>query len=457
MLKKIVLTFFVFLIFQFASFANGVSSSINDILSSFDFDRDSVVSISVKDKNTGLIVYEKNAHKFLNPASTLKLFTMASAIDTLGEDYNFDMAFYKDKHNNLYLKLSGDPIFSESDMGVLVQNLKKKYKGKINKIYIDDFITDKIPYPDGWTIDDFWPSAPKLSPYIVDKNTVKVDFLVDENKNIRIVQKDDYKFSFVNKLKIGDENSIKLIKDEVHNTVDVTGEISSPVIGYQVPVLNPKYFFCNKLKKVMDKNSLVRHEKFLFAKTPNDAVLVAKFSRPLCDVIKHILTTSDNFSSEVVFKVAGGKYAKEITTVKDEYASFGTTENGINMFYNYYDKLGLDTSKVKLKDGSGVSRYNVINTDWMTEALLKMNFDYEKYLPTADEGTLSKRMRELKDKVYLKTGTLYGVSSLAGIIKTEDKEYCYSSVIMSYNRNKSLIKGIEDEIVYEIYRTGEGE
>lgn len=458
MYKKIFAAFAFAFIVNLQAFAGELSSSINGILNSFDFDRDSVVSVSVKDKKTGLIAYEKNAYKFLNPASVLKLFTMAASIDALGSDFEFKTAFYKDKKGDLYLKLSGDPMLTDSDLNELASNLKKNHKGKINRIYIDDSVIDMVPYPDGWTVDDFWPNSPKLSPYMVDYNTVKIDIYLSEDKNnIRIIQKSPYRFSFVNKLTVSDTNSINFVNDEIHNTVNIEGTISSSITGREIPVINPKYFFCKKLNDALNKNGIVFHDKFLFAKTPNDAVSVAEFARPLETVVKHILTTSDNLAAEMVFKVAGAKYAEEKTPLKTGLNTFGTTQNGINMFFDYYEKLGLDIKQVKLRDGSGVSRYNAMNANWMTNALLKMNLDYEKYLPTSGEGTLLKRMREMKDSVYFKTGTLFGTSSLAGVIKSGDNEYYWASVIMSYNRNKSLIKGIEDEMVYEVYRAGENE
>lgn len=450
MFKKIFSVLFVFSILQLQTFAQDLSSSINSIINSFDFDRDSVVSISIKDKNTGSKIYEKNSHKILNPASVQKIFTMAASMAELGENYNFDMAFYKDSKNNLYLKLSADPFFTSSDADTLAKNLKKAYKGKINKIYIDDSIIDKVSYPDGWTVDDYWPNSPKISPYMINKNTVKVDFYPEtENNSIRIIQKDkDYKFAFVNKLNKGNNNSINFIKDDTYNTINVEGVIKSSLNGYELPVLNPKYFFCKKLNNALNKNGVIFHDKFLFAKTPNDAVLVAKFSRPLTSVIKQTLQTSDNLAAEMVFKVAGGSFASK----RDKKQTEGTTNNGIEMFLNYYKNLGLNTEDINLRDGSGVSRYNALSADWMTDALIKTNFKYDKYLPTAGEGTLSKRMREMENSAYFKTGTLYGLSSLAGIVKNSNKEYVFVSIIMSYNKNKSLIKGVEDEIVYEVYR-----
>ena len=457
MYKKIIVLFLALIFFKVPVIASNFTGPVNDILSSYNFDHDSVISIAVKDKN-GENVYSKNQYKYLNPASALKLFTMAASLNELGGDYKFQTAFYKDKNNNIYLKLSGDPLLKTADIEQLAKNLKQNHKGKINKIYIDDSVIDMLPYPNGWMSDDIWPNSPKISPYMIDFNTVKVDFLLSEDKkDLRIVQKSPYKFSFVNKLQTGSKTDFTFIEDETHNTIDVIGTISSSVTDKPVPVLNPRYFFCQKMNEAINKAGIRFTDKFQFAKTPKDAVLIAKFERPADEVIKHILQTSDNIGAEMVFKVAGGKFANENGLIKNSAMAAGTTQNGINMFINYYQNLGLDPKQVRITDGSGVSRYNAMNVDWMTDALSKIGFDFEKFLPTGGVGTLDKRLREIKGCVYLKTGTLVGSSSLVGIIKTKDNVYYYASNIMSYNRNKSLVKAAEDEIIFEIYRRGNDE
>lgn len=457
MYKKIIVLFLALIFFKMPVIASNFTGPVNDILSSYNFDHDSVISIAVKDKN-GENVYSKNQYKYLNPASALKLFTMAASLNELGGDYKFQTAFYKDKNNNIYLKLSGDPLLKTADIEQLAKNLKQNHKGKINKIYIDDSVIDMLPYPNGWMSDDIWPNSPKISPYMIDFNTVKVDFLLSEDKkDLRIVQKSPYKFSFVNKLQTGSKTDFTFIEDETHNTIDVIGTISSSVTDKPVPVLNPRYFFCQKMNEAINKAGIRFTDKFQFAKTPKDAVLIAKFERPADEVIKHILQTSDNIGAEMVFKVAGGKFANENGLIKNSAMAAGTTQSGINMFINYYQNLGLDPKQVRITDGSGVSRYNAMNVDWMTDALSKIDFDFEKFLPTGGVGTLDKRLREIKGYVYLKTGTLVGSSSLVGIIKTKDNVYYYASNIMSYNRNKSLVKAAEDEIIFEIYRRGNDE
>lgn len=456
MFKKLTALFLTAFFVQLGAFAANFSGPVNNIISSYDFDHDSVISIAVKDKNKDDIVYSKNQYKYLNPASALKLFTMAASLNTLGNDYKFKTAFYKDKNNNLYLKLSGDPLLKTSDMEELAKDLKKNYKGRINKIYIDDTIIDLVPYPNGWMSDDIWPNSPKISPYMVDFNTVKVDFLLSEDKkDLRIVQKSPYKFSFVNKLEIGETTDFTFIEDDNHNTIDIVGTISNSVVDKLIPVTNPRYFFCQKMNSAINKAGIKFSDKFLFAKMPKDAVLVAKFERPIDEVVKYILQTSNNIGAEMLFKVAGGKFIENKILQKNTSLALGTTQNGIAMFLEYYQNLGLDPKQVRITDGSGVSRYNAMNVNWMAEALSKISFDFEKYLPTGGVGTLDKRLRELKGSVYLKTGTLFGSSSLVGIIKTKDNIYYYASNIMSYNRNKSLVKAAEDEIIFEIYRRSE--
>lgn len=456
MFKKLTVLFLTAFFVQLGAFAANFSGPVNNIISSYDFDHDSVISIAVKDKNKDDIVYSKNQYKYLNPASALKLFTMAASLNTLGNDYKFKTAFYKDKNNNLYLKLSGDPLLKTSDMEELAKDLKKNYKGRINKIYIDDAIIDLVPYPNGWMSDDIWPNSPKISPYMVDFNTVKVDFLLSEDKkDLRIIQKSPYKFSFVNKLEIGETTDFTFIEDDNHNTIDIVGTISNSAVDKVIPVTNPRYFFCQKMNSAINKAGIKFSDKFLFAKMPKDAVLVAKFERPIDEVVKYILQTSNNIGAEMLFKVAGGKFIENKILQKNTSLALGTTQNGIAMFLEYYQNLGLDPKQVRITDGSGVSRYNAMNVNWMAEALSKISFDFEKYLPTGGVGTLDKRLRELKGSVYLKTGTLFGSSSLVGIIKTKDNIYYYASNIMSYNRNKSLVKAAEDEIIFEIYRRSE--
>ena len=58
---------------------------------------------------------------------------------------------------------------------------------------------------------------------------------------------------------------------------------------------------------------------------------------------------------------------------------------------------------------------------------------------------------DYKDKVWVKTGTLSGVSGLAGYVKAKnDKEYVFSILIQNFVQDSATVKALEDEIVKAI-------
>lgn len=453
------------------TFSPSFSNSIDKAIENTNLKSHSVISVAVKDSKTAENVYSRRAETCLNPASTLKIFTMASALNTLGEKYNFETVVYiLDK--DLYLKLGGDPLLTKKDLDTLAKNIKQAYGGSIRHFYIDDSIIDKVYYPDGWTVDDFWPNSPKISPYIVDNNTVKINFAIQEipngKKNVVINQNDSYKFSFINELTVSDVTKItpSFNYGETSGIVSLRGTVSSD-FSADYPVLNTAQFFAVRLRKALDDNGVSYSKPFYPKRVPDDAKRIASFSRPLGEVLTYILSTSNNFGAEVVFKVAGGFWARDNEEyIKSAYLnngdnkkivvtpSLGNFENARKMFLDYYKKAGLDVSKVKISDGSGVSRYNTLSANWIADGLvyLNQNSKIKEFLPTADTGTLSRRMRDLKGNLKAKTGTIFGTSSLAGYITSiNDVEYVFSIIIQNLEARPSLMKGLEDDIVQSIY------
>ena len=296
----------------------------------------------------------------------------------------------------------------------------------------------------------------------------------DENdgKNVIISQNNDYRFSFINELTAGSTTNIlpSLNYGEDSGIVSLSGTLSGNITK-SFPVLDTAQFFTGKLRKALDNNGISYSRQFYAKRTPVDAKRIASFRRPLREVLCFILKTSDNFAAEVVFKVAAAKWAeKTLNSFETDKAagedvknksriatinsSYGTLYNGKLMFFEYYDKAGLDTGKINLKDASGVSRYNALKTSWMVDALIYLdkNSKIREYMITADEGTLKRRMRDLKGNLKAKTGTIFGVSSLVGYVSSmEGVNYAFSIIIQNFGEKSSVVKGLEDDIVHGIY------
>lgn len=90
----------------------------------------------------------------------------------------------------------------------------------------------------------------------------------------------------------------------------------------------------------------------------------------------------------------------------------------------YYSGLGLDVneSTLRVADGSGLSYANQSNCDIQIELLehIYNSADFETFrelmAKPGEEGTLVNRLKNLKGKVFAKTGTLRATAALSGFI-----------------------------------------
>ena len=177
---------------------------------------------------------------------------------------------------------------------------------------------------------------------------------------------------------------------------------------------------------------------------PTDT-LITLLSHDIKQAKKDIYKNSNNMVAETVFKLAGEKYSNQR----------GSFESGREMFWDFCRKHELDYSDIKLADASGVSKNNLMTTDFMSEFLIKVLGFLERELPTAGEGTLANRMLYLKDFVHAKTGTLNNISAISGYIVTQKhQKYVFSIIINNANLSDSEKKMIEEYILRTIYTKG---
>ena len=124
-------------------------------------------------------------------------------------------------------------------------------------------------------------------------------------------------------------------------------------------------------------------------------------------------------------------------------------------YYNaYFEKIGICSDDVKIVDGSGVSKNNLMTTDFMTNFLSNKEVisTIKNDLPTAGEGTLKNRMLYFKDNLRAKTGTLSDVSAIAGYITSRNgKTYAFDIMINDQKSKASDKKSLEEYILRDIY------
>ena len=127
------------------------------------------------------------------------------------------------------------------------------------------------------------------------------------------------------------------------------------------------------------------------------------------------------------------------------------------MLNDYFEKNNLQNEDIKIVDGSGVSKNNLMTAKFMGEFLMfranSENFEgFKNALTTAGEGTLKNRMLYFKDNLRAKTGTLADTSAMAGYITSRrGKLYAFDIMINGAKTSSADKKNIEEQILRNIY------
>lgn len=449
-LFKILILTMIFMFSINSSFAFSVSKLEKHIKSS-NLNDTATLAISIRDVESGNVIYEQNQNKLLHPASTLKLFTTYSSLNTLGYDYLFKTQFYKDKQGDLYIKLGADPLLTSSQLQQAFQKLKAEGNTSFKNLYFDDSIIDKKEFAPGWMWDDDTnPYTPKVSCYNLDGNIVRVAMTNNPDGFAQTTLKSTYPMSVISVVKTGaksdylEVNRYNWMNPEV---VEIYGNLKAakPI---NIPISSMRRYFIHNVEKALESNKINISNTLYSSKiVPSDAVLITEITNPISRTISSILHNSNNLMVESIFKLASAK----------KYSATGTDFLGEEVFKDFYKKLGLETDNIIVKDGCGVSRNNLLYADWMTQALNKIykQKDFEKFrdnMAQSGDGTLNNRLYPLRGEVWLKTGSLSNVSAIAGYVKSQDG-HTYSIVILTQNfiQEQSTVKKFEDEIINIIY------
>ena len=178
---------------------------------------------------------------------------------------------------------------------------------------------------------------------------------------------------------------------------------------------------------------------------PSSARVVRQIQHSIDQVLLRMMKNSHNIYAESMFYQLA--------------ASGGQREAGRKQAVQYINRLisrlGLQSSRYQIADGSGLSLYNYLTPQLLvrllTYAWRDENIRSHLYpsLPVAgNDGTLSKRMKDTmaQDNVHAKTGTVEGVSSLAGYATSPEGHILAFAIINQGIRYTSTGKDFQDKV-----------
>jgi serine-type D-Ala-D-Ala carboxypeptidase/endopeptidase (penicillin-binding protein 4) len=352
--------------------------------------------VAIADLATGQIIYRRNGWRPLLPASTEKLYTTVAALSTLHPAFRFatTVAGVGTQagavwNGDLYLVGSGDPTFSTYGLESLAAQVKAHGITHISgRIRGDESVFDTSRWGP-WPLKYMGVESPPLSGLALDR--------------------------------------------------DVTVEGRD--------VASPPHSAARAFRKALAAVGVTVGVRFVGGgPAPKTAVVLGSVqSEPLWRIVRFMDRHSDNFTAEMVAK-AVGHYA----------GGDGSTARGMHVAGEIAKPmLGEDAALVHLADGSGLSHANRTTASALARLLAGAAADPAIAKPFAgalsmvgQNGTLARRLPELRGRVLGKSGTLDNVSALAGYVTgVSGRRFAFAVLINVPGLSDWNAHGAQDAIV----------
>lgn len=424
----------------------------------------SEVGITVFDLTTGESLFNYQDEKLYRPASTEKVVTSVTALAKLGTDYTMDTRLQytgqieKDTlKGNLYLVGGFDPEFMDEDLDSLVDAIVKSGIRYIaDTLAADVSMKDSVYFGNGWSWDDVPDSfQPYLSPLMLNRGCVTVTVTPTEKDSLSTIEcvpaSDYYQVDNDAVSHNPQAGNLKVTRNWMHNgnLIHVTGNATRKTTR-TLSIYSSKDFFFHTFKKRLKERG-VEFNQTAFADCPSDSLVTVTplytLKRPIIEVLNQMMKESDNLCAESMFYHLAVQHAQQ-KRVKDDDGSAA-----INQFIE--ESLGLNPEYYNIVDGSGVSLYNYISPRLLLEFLKYAYYHAEIFQPFYEslpiagvDGTLGYRMKKSKayKNVHAKTGTVTGVSSLAGYAKAPNGHQLAFAIINQNVMKSRLSRAFQDKV-----------
>lgn len=477
--------FFAILFVNFflgAAFSSGIKDEIKKI-SELKGIKNAQWALSVKYVDSGESLISLNQNKNLIPASILKVFITAAALEYLGPNYRFKTGLYYDGRikkgilfGNIYIVGGGDPSLGSGRVkGALPFNkvfskwtasLKRAGIKKINgAIYADDSLYNGMPIPGSWAWEDIgnyyaaWPTALSINDSLY-KLYFKPSKKVGDTAAVIKTAPNMNKIKFTNFMKTGPAgsgdhgyifNMPKNYRAVLRGFIPQNGKEFS--IKGAIP--DPPVFCAEYFKKYLKARGVkVTGRALRLSKKKrysNKKLLSEILSPPLKNIINATNKKSFNLYAETLLR--------HIAALK---GGRGSIDGGLYTLKEFLSSNYIDVSEMKLRDACGLSRLNTVKAKNFTNLLFKIYskkyFDhFYNSLVAPGELEATGHIKQfalgtyLQKNIKIKSGSLNGVRSYCGYLKTKKKRIiAFTSIINNYSIKSSKINEIHKNLLLKI-------
>jgi len=445
----------------------------------------------------GRRLYARDVDHLFLPASNMKLFTAAAALEKLGPDFVFRTTVESPaapdaagRVGELVLVGRGDPNLGSR---VLPYQVKTERQSPADRIFLEladqvkargvrevsgDLIADDSyflyePYSHTWTLEDLvWGYGAPVTALAFNDNAllmrVRPASRVGDPAQVSLDPVPDY-YRLTNRLVTSAAGSEKQLWGErAPGSRDLTlwGQIpvDNPEDGEAVAIENPPQLVGELFRKALEARSIavrgsvvVRHFTPVEASpglqpsspAPARVVLAEHVSPPLREGLKVLNKVSQNLHAEMLLRTLGR-----------EVKSSGSPTAGLEVLQEFTAQAGIAPEEFRFADGSGLSREALVAPHALIKLLEYMARSprfgaFYDSLPVAGvDGTLAERFQgtRAEGRIHAKTGTLEHTNALSGYLDLPSGKRLAFSII----GNSHLLKATEgakllDRLVLTIY------
>ena len=436
------------------------------------------VSLEVVDVDTGRVVSERDSHHPILPASNMKVFTTAAALELLTPDYQFrtTLSILGEVergvlHGDVRVVGGGDPTIGERfhDGNALevieewIIALKKEGIQTIdgNLVFEYGYFDDEWVHPT-WPEDQLvrWYQAP-VSALSIHEGCVTVRVIPGSAggaATVEMIPPNDFIKIENSTVTSRRGNGVFVARYLRENTIVVKGSIApgSGPFDTLVPVVYPVHYFANVTRRAWSEGGIrVLGRTLVAARDRRQGwKTIAEQSTPLAVVAMVVNKRSQNHYAEQILKTIGAETSGE-----------GSWEAGARATTRWMiDTVGVSADEFSQADGSGLSRSNRTSANAFTRLLRHMwksqhRWDFLSSMPF--NGDRDSRLRRKLNRepyarrIYAKTGYLNGVVGLSGYVRAgSGRTYAFSFLVNGYTRGTAAVYAWQDLVLQEIIRNG---
>ncbi|HEY0406166.1 MAG TPA: D-alanyl-D-alanine carboxypeptidase/D-alanyl-D-alanine-endopeptidase, partial [Pyrinomonadaceae bacterium] len=432
------------------------------------------LAVKVASLDTGRVLYEENSGKLLMPASNMKIYTVAAALDRLTPDYRYTTSVYANARPDTNGTISGDLIvygrgdpsfaasFNNGDYYRAIDDLAARIAASGVKRIEGNLVGDESYFTGprigwGWEWDDLQsPDGAEVSALTVNNNSldvfIKPGASVGEQATVTTGPVTSV-VKIINRVTTtarGMKRDVTVIRPLGENVLEVSGSVplsdmTATDKGYvgSYAITNPALLFVDLLRTQLSQRGITLTGQLQTmdarARGPlplqtNALVEIANIkSPPLSVIAAQCLKPSQNLYAELLLRTLGrvaGTYDPKRITL----------DAGIEVVRSFLTGAGIGPREIVISDGSGLSRHNLITADATIKLLTYMSRHryanaFRDALPLAGvDGTLKNRMKgtPAAGNMRAKTGTIDTVATLSGYVMSATGERLVFSILLNH-------------------------